>query len=274
MSGGLVKEDPYILDVCEASPFVVDDRLLLMACIRPSEGRLAEDHFLVIKDVESEEILSKFGKGHSLASLLEARGHFNVFASRWENDTWNDVTLFSSPDLKTWSKLIVLEQDPPEHIFNTSVCEGPDGFVMAYETNDPAYIPFTEKFARSRDMVSWERIEDAIFGPDRYAACPCMRYHDGFYYMLYLEHLKPRWWFETCMVRSEDLICWEPSPRNPIIRPEEGEDINTSDPELVEFRGNTYLYYSIGDQRTYSKLKRARFEGPMGEFFEWCYEKP
>jgi len=272
MEWELVKENNYILDVCEATPFVWEGRLHLMACHRPSEGRLVRDHFLTIRDATGRELISRFGEGHSLACLLVARGNFNVFASRWENDTWNDVTLFRSPDMRNWSAQVILCQEPPEHIFNTSACAVDDHFVMAYETNDPAYKPFSEKFARSEDLVNWERVEGAVFAPDRYAACPCLRFHDGYYYMLYTEHIKPRWWFEIYMVRSENLMDWEPSPRNPIVSPGEGEDINTSDPELVEFRGNTYLYYSIGDQRTYSKLKRARFEGPMGEFFEWCYE--
>ena len=167
----------------------------------------------------------------------------------------------------------MIEQDPPEHIFNTSVCEADGKFVMAYETDDPAYVPFTIKFAQSGDLVHWDKMPGAIYGPDKYAACPCLRYLDGWYYMLYLEHMKPRWRFETYMVRSHDLKAWEPSPCNPILAPGEGENINTSDPDITEHRGRVYLYYSIGDQRTYSKLKRAVFNGTLAEFFRWCYRR-
>jgi alpha-L-fucosidase len=267
----LVKEPGYISDVCEAGPFVWKDRFLLLECIRrhSAEGR---EHYIVINDVETREELARFASGYSLASIIPHGDELCVYAARWENGTWNDVTLFRSRDMYRWSRSVVLRQDPGEALLNSSVCAAGDGFVMAYESNDPQYVPFTIKFARSADLVQWEKLDAAILHPDRYAACPCIRYHDGYYYVLYLEHLKPEWWFETYMTRSRDLISWEDSPRNPILAPEEGEDINTSDPDLVEYSGKVYLYYSIGDQRTYAKLKRATFDGTLPEFLEWCYE--
>ena len=63
-----------------------------------------------------------------------------------------------------------------------------------------------------------------------------------------------------------------PAETLPIIAPGEGEDINTSDPDLVEWQGEVYLYYSIGDQRTYAKLKRAVFDDSLPDFLLWCYE--
>lgn len=60
--------------------------------------------------------------------------------------------------------------------------------------------------------------------------------------MLYLEHRKPRHYFETYITRSPDLIYWETSVANPILVPENtDEGINTSDPEIVELDGRTHL---------------------------------
>jgi alpha-L-fucosidase len=255
----LVKHKGYISDTCEAAPFVFDDRLLVLECLRPAAKDRIRDHYLVIHDPETGRRLSRFGEAYGLASLIVHSGVVHVFASRWDGRTWNDVTLYRSADLDEWESSLVLKQAPGESIFNTSVCLGGEGFVMAYESNDPTYVPFTAKFARSADLQAWSKDGKALFGPDRYAACPCLRYQDGYYYMLYLEHLKPDWRFETYLTRSRNLSDWEPSPRNPIISPEEGEDINTSDPDMIEFEGQVYLYYSIGDQRTYCKLKRATF---------------
>lgn len=268
----LVKEPGYISDTCEAGPFVWQGRLLLLECIRRHPSRRKRDHYIVINDAETREELARFAAGYSLASIIPEGDELYVYAARWQNRTWNDVTLFRSRDMREWTKRIVIRQEPREGLFNTSVCRTDDGFIMAYESNDPLYKPFTIKFARSPDLVHWEKVERALLHPDRYAACPCIRYHDGHYYVLYLEHMEPDWRFETYMTRSRDLISWEDSPRNPILAPEEGEGINTSDPDLVEYEGRVYLYYSIGDQRTYAKLKRATFDGSLPEFLLWCYE--
>ena len=39
------------------------------------------------------------------------------------------------------------------------------------------------------------------------------------------------------------------------------EGINASDPDIVEFGGKTYVYFSVGDQRTWMNVKRGEFEG-------------
>jgi hypothetical protein len=115
-------------------------------------------------------------------------------------------------------------------------------------------------------LENWTKVPEVVFGADRYAACPCIRFVDGVYYLLYLEHHTPRWFFETYLARSQDLKSWELSPANPILTPGLHDGINASDPDVIEFRGQTYLYYSVGDQRTWSKLKRAVYPGPLAEF--------
>ncbi|MCC7262479.1 MAG: hypothetical protein IT369_08160, partial [Candidatus Latescibacteria bacterium] len=181
--------------------------------------------------------------------------------------TWNDVTHFWSSDLQHWQSEVVVRQDPGEHLFNTSACAGLEGFALAYETDDPAYPPFSVKYATSPDLRRWERLEGVVFGTNRYTACPCLRWADGYYYQLYLEHRRPRWQFETYIARSPDLRRWELSPANPVLAPEGlDEGTNTSDPELIEVDGVTWLYYAVGDQRTWMKVKRARFAGPQGVF--------
>lgn len=251
-------------DMCEVAPFVWKGRLHLLECHRPASGGKREDYALVIRDVESGSEVSRFGEGYSLASAFAWRGKLRVFASRFEGDTWNDVTMFTSSDLKVWTSKVVVVQDPGEHLFNSSVCRGPDGFVMAYETNDPSWPAFTIKFARSKDLETWEKVPGALLGTDRYAACPCIRYADGWYYVLYLEHRTPRWFFETYIARSRDLVRWELSPANPVLSPfGEDEGINASDPDIVEFRGKTLLYYAVGDQRTWMNIKQAEYAVPL-----------
>jgi alpha-L-fucosidase len=175
--------------------------------------------------------------------------------------------MFKSADLKQWDQQVVIQQEPGEHLFNSSVCAGPDGFVMAYESNDPAYPAFTTKFATSKDLATWTKLDGVAFGKDRYTACPCIRYADGFYYVLYTEHRTPRWFFETWIARSTDLKTWALSPMNPVLRATEIDDgIDASDPDLTEINGQTSLYYAVGDQLTWMNIKRAQYAQPLDKF--------
>lgn len=268
----LTKEDRVISDVCEATPVIWKDRLVLLECIRPATGGRPEDHYLTLRDVEAGTRLARFAEGYSLASAIVDGGAVHVFASRRGPDgSWNDVTRFTSTDLKEWQQAVAIRQEN-EHLFNSSVCAADSGFVMAYETDDPRYVPFSVKFARSDNLRDWVKMPEAVFGKDRYAACPCIRYVGGYFYLLYTEQRTPRWFFETWLARSRDLKDWQMSPTNPLVTPGAGEDIDTSDPDVIEYRGKTCLYYSIGDQRTWAKLKRAVYPGTMREFLEGRFE--
>jgi len=265
-------DQPNLGDICEAAPVVWQDRLALMKCRRPASGGTKADYYLTLEDVETGKELGRFAQGYSLASALVHQGTLHVFASRFEPDGWNDVTKFKSKDLRSWQQKLVVKQER-EHLFNSSVCAAPNGFVMAYESDDPRWPAFTIKFATSTSLEDWAKVPDALFGTNRYTACPCLRFANGYYYLLYLEHRTPRWFFETCLARSKDLKSWELSPTNPILTPGLDDGINASDPDILEFRGQSYLYYSTGDQRTWSKLKRAVYSGPLAEFFTGCFRE-
>jgi hypothetical protein len=261
-------------DLCELSPFVWQGRLCHLECARPGQGGTAADYYLLLKDAESGKELARFAEGYGLASILAHNNTLYVFASRWDSGSWRDVTLFKSADLKQWESKVVV-QGEGEQLFNSSVCAGPDGFVMAYESNDPAYPPFTTKFARSADLENWTKLPEATFGTNRYTACPCVRYASGYYYVLYLERRSPRHFFETYVTRSKDLRRWELSSANPVLTPADlDEGVNASDPELVEWQGKTYVYYAVGDQLTWMNLKRAVYPGPLRAFLESWYATP
>jgi len=270
--------------MCEVTPLVYKKQLIVMECIHPHIRLRCDDSYLTLRDEKSGKVIARFADGFAMGSAIVNDDQVYVFASRCEEaqiqqnnqgnkkkQTWNDVTLFYSKDLKQWKKRRVLLQTSDEHLFNTSVCASGDRFIMAYETNDPKYKPFTIKFAESKDLIHWTKIPNAIFGGDRYTACPCLRYIDGYYYMLYLERKSPAWRFEIFAARSHDLKNWELSQSNPIIAPDASEGINTSDPDVVEFKGKVYLYYCIGDQKTYKNMKRAIFNGTLKKFFKWCF---
>ena len=157
--------------------------------------------------------LTQFGTGYGLGCAFAHGGVFYAFATRFDLKTsWSEIVEFESTDLKSWRQHPVI---PPEHehLFNSSVCKTDDGFVMAYESDDQQYVPFTIKFAHSVDLQNWTKLPDAIFGKDRYTACPAVRFCNGWFYLLYLESKPPK--YETYVARSRDLVRWELSSRNP-----------------------------------------------------------
>ena len=265
LSSELRVDQPNLGDICEVSPVVWRNRLALLKCNRPASGGSARDYVLSLDDVETGQRLTTFAEGYGLACAFAHKGALYAFASRWAPEGWNDVTLFKSKDLKSWTQKKVLGQEN-EHLFNSSVCQAGRHFVMAYESDDAKYVPFSIKFATSDDLENWTKVPDIVFGADRYAACPCIRYADGYYYLLYLEHRTPRWFFQTYIARSKDLKNWELSPANPVLSAGLEDGINASDPDIIEFHGQTLLYYSVGDQRTWSKLKRAVYPRPLPKF--------
>lgn len=260
-------------DMCEVTPVVWKDRLCLLTSVRPASGGTREDYHLAIRDVERNEELAQFATGYGLASAFVDHDTFYVTASRFENDNWNDVTLFTSTDLKTWEQQVIIKQEPNEHLFNSSLASDRGHYVLAYESNTPDYPAFTVKFAESSNLKTWTVREDAVFGTNRYTACPTIRRVGDYYYLLYLEHRTPRWFFETNIARSRDLVYWEQSPRNPVLSPTALDDgINASDLDLCQFDGKTYLYYAVGDQRTWMNIKRQIYPGRLNVFLRSCFD--
>ena len=260
-------------DMAEVTPIIWKGRLCIMECNRPASGGNIKDYFITIKDFKTDEELARFAEGYSLASAIVHDEKIFVFASRFENSNWNDVTLFQSENLINWSQKVIIKQDKEEHLFNSSVCSSPEGFVMAYESNDNDYPAFTIKFARSDNLNEWTKLPNTIFGINRYTACPTIRFSEGFYYLLYLENRKPRHFFETFIARSNDLTAWKLSAANPILSPEGlDEGINTSDPDIIENDGSTMLFYGVGDQRTWMNVKYNVYNMPIKNYFKYWFQ--
>jgi hypothetical protein len=261
-------------DMCEMSPVVWQGKLMHLACVRPASGGSAAQYWLEVRDAATNEPVAKFAEGYGLASCFVDGDTFYATASRFADANWNDVTLFSSKDLKTWEQRVIVTQEN-EHLFNSSLCKGPEGFVLAYESNTPDYPAFTVKFAASKDLQTWAKLPEATFGTNRYTACPEIHYSNGYYYVLYLENRKPRHYYETYVTRSKDLKTWELSSANPVLSPQGlDEGINASDPALVEFDGKTHVYFSVGDQLTWMNVKGGVFPGTADEFFARWYKQP
>jgi len=283
----LVKKAVLEHPLVEVTPVIWRGRLVLAECWQKHwRGAPPQAPCVRIRDVESDEILVQTFHGHGLASAFVWGETFYLLGAQLrggdEGATWNHVWVSCSEDLASWTPpRLAVQQEEGEHLYNQSVCHDGRRFVMAYESN--THVPFTIKFAESDDLMRWRKLPGAVFGAERYAACPAIRFAGGYYYLLYLERPGPQWWFETWLARSPDLRAWELAPRNPVIAPDPELDVhpdcpeavkeqNASDPDLVEWQGKTRVYFTGGNQHWGGRLQYAEYDGPMQAFFESYYD--
>ncbi len=276
-------------DMVETTPLVLNGRLYRYEYVRANyKPNTTGDSYSRLVDVAMGQATPPFAAGYHLGSAYEEDGTVYVYTvTHWGESR---IQVFWSQDLEHWQDKPALVL-PGWGVYNTSVCKGPDRYVMAFEVGEPPEVVgarFTMRFAESRDLLTWHLLpEECVFSKDRYTACPALRYLDGFYYMIYLE-ARPGPTYEPHIVRSPDLARWESSPLNPILRfsdedkrianpaltAEQREriagavNLNNSDMDLCEFRGKVVIYYSWGNQQGVEFLAEAEYEGTLESFLK------
>jgi hypothetical protein len=209
------------------------------------------------------------------------------------------VKVWATKDLKTWEQWTALELLQKWMVGSVSVCKKGDEYYMAMEVTGPEEdvggVGFTARFAKSTDMKHWELLGgECVYGKDR-SCCPhFLRYLDGHFFLFYLE--AARWegtsGYVTNVARSRDLVVWEESPLNPVLRPSEEDKqiantrlsgkkqayiknggklgqahINNSDIEFTEHNGKVIIGYSCGAQSyEYGFIAEAVYDGTEAQF--------
>lgn len=261
----------------ENTPVVFGGRPLLALNYRDDTKNNTDGYtksmYLYLRDLSTGREIARFGEGHSFVNAFVNGSELNVFASEGTNRDWfQSIYRFSTTDLKTWKRELAIAKEGSEHLFNCSVCRDEQGFLMAYESNQP--VQFCFKFARSKDLARWEKMPGLVFTGEKheYSACPVIRFCAPYYYVIYLHAAIPghNGWV-SFLARSADLADWELSPLNPILEAGPGEGVNNSDVDLFEWEGRTYLYYATGDQATWGSVRVAMYLGPMKDFYESCF---
>jgi len=277
-------------DLVETTPVVFQNKLYRFEYVRENykANRLGTPCFRFI-EVHTGEPTEPFAAGYHLGSAFVENGRMYVYGvERWGADT---IQVFWSDDLQTWAHQTALHL-PGWGIYNTSVCKDDQGYTMAIEIGEPSEMAgerFTIYFARSQDLLTWTLAPtECVYSKEKYTACPALRFYDGYYYMVYLEHHRPKWYFAPHIVRSRDLVHWqqsrlgplmEPSPEdkriaNPNLTPDEREHIanavncNNSDLDFCEFDGLTFIYYTWGNQRGTEFLAEAVYEGSEAQLLK------
>lgn len=285
------------ISVVETTPVVFNGRLLRFEWVRNSTygkaGGVTREvgcyHFV---DMENEKPLFEFADDHAFGCCYAENGKMYVHGVRGSGGG-NVIDTFVSSDLENWEQTTALEFPEDIKLYNTSVCKGDGRYIMAIEIggkNPAVGNPFTCVFAESSDLVNWKMLDmmDYSFSRERYTACPCIRFHDGFYYLICL-HAAPYHRWVPYIVRSTDLKDFEVGVVNPIMWPDQDDkivinpdrftkeelgyiensvDCNNSDIDMCEIDGKTLITYSWGNQLGKEFLALAQFDGTEKEFLE------
>jgi hypothetical protein len=274
-------------DMVETTPIVVKNRLYRFEYVRRNyyANKTGTSYFRFV-DADSGKVTPAFAAGCHYGSAYVENDMAYAFGIDAEGGSL--VRAFSSSNLVNWSSYVALAV-PKWGMYNTSVCKGRDRYVMAIELGEPPEevgVRFTTRFAESSDLIRWRLTSpECVYSKDRYTACPALRFYGGYYYMIYLE-AKSGPTYDPYIVRTKDLVNWESSPFNPIMRfseedkkianpdltPEQRDriasavNINNSDVDLCEFKDRTSIFYSWGNQQGTEFLAEATYDGDLESF--------
>jgi len=285
------------IGVVETTPVLWNGRLLRFEYFRPHRHQYMESPERSVGcyrfvDMESGYIYPDFAFHHAYGCCYAENGRMYVYGAHGDGGE-NLLDGFVSEDLVHWEPITTIAFPSDIGVFNTSVCKGPDGYIMAIEiggANPAVGVGFTIVFAKSRNLADWELLpfEEAIYDTTRYTACPVIRYHDGYYYMIYLESAPCHRWLPY-IVRSRDLHTFELGLTCPVMYPDDADkkvlcpdrftaeqldyiamspDCNNSDFDLCEWQGKTIILYSWGNQLGKEFLAMAEYDGSEKEFLQ------
>ena len=297
-SGQSVQEKPAIhklgtidLDLVETTPVVFKDRVYRFEYVRPKYwNNHTGDSYFHFVDRETGEASAPFAEGYHLGcAMVEGGTIYAVGTDIWDGER---IDLFVSNDMEHWESWNVLNL-PGYGIFNTSLCSIHDGYMLMFEVGKPPEVAgkrFTARFARSSDLRHWELTRpECTYSKDRYTAPHALRHHNGYYYDFFLEAVDGG--YEQYVVRSKDLVDWELSPLNPVLKASDEDqqianpkltveqrekiagatNINNSDIDFCEFNGRLIINYSWGNQHGTEFLAEAEYDGTLAEFLEGWY---
>ena len=283
----------------EMTPFVFGGRLMRLELCDPKFGvDLSDEHLAtvhaLIRDVETGKVISRTAYGcYYQSGYLEGDTFYVIGTPRdKESRASGRIKIYETRDLLHWEERVLLEKAGWE-FFNTSLAKGEEGYVLCLEVQktceDDVGIPFTCYFATSPDMKAWEFMPyDRAYPKDRYCGGPCMKYHNGYYY-LFLVTALPLARYTNYLVRTKTFEEWEigfynpvlmPSPEDRMISPRAVDladakdfmktmfNINNSDIDLCDWQGKTYINYCVGNQLGKYYICEAEYDGTVGEFLE------
>jgi len=288
----IVKAGTIDCDLVETTPVVFRNKLYRFEYVRARYwNNTTGDSFFRFIEHYSGKPSESFAAGFHLGSAFAHKDTIYVTAVNiWDGE---EVHIFSSADLENWDHRLAFKL-PGFGIFNTSLTKADKKFVLMFEVGKPEEEtgkPFTARFATSEDLYKWEILsKDHNYAMDRYTAPHCLRYLDDYYYDFYLEAYNG---YEMRVVRSKDLVNWEASLLNPVLKAsaddkiilnkslsedllrkiDGAENLNNSDIDFCEYNGKLIINYSWGNQHGTEFLAEASYAGTIEQFMKGWFPR-
>lgn len=249
----------WVPNAVEATPIIWNNQILVAYNPRKSGNlAIADSGTIYFKEWTTGNIVASCpSQGLILISAIVYNSKIYIFGS----DTGNSVLrMMSSTDLVHWQTAqTVMGPFPGYTIYNSSVTQDATGFMFAVEHTGPGFASFDPAFyhCTNLDSPSFAGSVGNLL-PNQYTACPTIRYmSDGYYYCTYL--VKSGGQYKTTISRSQTCKTsqWTNSQYYVIQPTLADEGINTSDMDLCEFNGQTYVVYADGDQATWADIRQA-----------------
>lgn len=254
----------------ESTPVLFNGRLLLITSIRIGVAVPK----LRIWDFNTRSLISEFDapQAITLPCAFVNSGQLYIFGITNLNMATagvvghaNQIISISTSDLTTWSTPMTVYTFPSDIAgYNLSVTAAPGGQVMAYDFGGDGFSPqWQQGFLSSTDLTQWVPIT-GHFETSPWSSAVTLRYLDGYYYLFYsTQDNAPHYY--TMAARSTDLIGWEPSIKG-VLFPDQGfEGINTTDMDLVEDQGTTFISYTVGNQSGNASVATAQYAGTFAQ---------
>ena len=277
-------------DIVEANPVVFKGNVYRCEYMKDKySGNATGDSYFRFVNRESGDTTPPFAHGFHMGCAYVDQDTVYVSAvNHWDGER---IHIFKSDDFTHWESWIALDLQG-YGMFNTSICKTDEDYVMMFEVGKPPEVTgvrFTARFARSRDLHDWVLTPpECTYSKDRYTAPHCLRFLDGYFYNFYLEANDG---YEHRVVRSKDLVAWEASPLNPVMKASEQDrlianphlgpeqkqriasaiNINNSDMDFCEHEGSLIINYSWGNQKGVEHLAEAIYEGSLESFLKGWY---
>jgi hypothetical protein len=268
---GIEKQAVITGSAGETSPFVFGGELYFVSYGRGSVD--LSQGFVKIQHYPDLDTVSTFPFPYGYGSVLVDNGVIHLFASS-ESNPGNSIVTISSSDMVTWSApQTVFTAQPDQTIYNTSPAKTATGYVLTFETHQDGsdHGWFYDQFLTSPDLVSWTQTGGSYFkvGYDTETACPLIRYVDGYYYLFQTQdnHAATGPRYTTQVTRSTDLVNFEDSSITVLSSyPRTDEGNNNSDIDMIEYQGQLFITYGVGDQTTWGAMKWATYNGTLEQF--------